>query len=154
MATKKKGEIRNTATVDLGEFDVKKAGVTSKKHGYLTIFKDELVLTGLKEVSTTSLKAVKITKGKLSGKTIYSAIDDTAATGRHWQFLYKIKDATGTGAKRVAVKYDAVQAYFPTWMTTRQIMGYIEKMPKKPQVAVTDLKTRITVLRSKSGTGK
>jgi hypothetical protein len=153
MATKKKGEIRLTATIDLGEFTVKKNGATSKKHGYLTIFRDELVLTKLTEVSTTSLKEVKITKGKLAGKTIYSAIDDTAATGRHWQFLYKIKDATGTGAKRVAVKYDAVQAYFPTWMTTRQIMGYIEKMGKKPNVVVTDLKTRITVLRSKGAAG-
>jgi hypothetical protein len=152
MATKKKGEIRLTATIDLGEQVVQKAGVASKKHGYLTIFKDELVLTGLKEVSTTSLKAVKISKGKLAGKTIYSAIDDTAATGRHWQFLYKIKDATGTGAKRTATKYDAVQAYFPTWMTTRQIMYFIETMPKKPQVAVTDLKTRINVLRGRGAT--
>lgn len=153
MAVKKKGEIRYTATISLGEFTTKKGGVTAKKQGYLTIFKDELTLTGLKEVSTTSLREVKITKGKLAGRSIYSAIDDTAATGRHWQFLYKIKDATGTGAKRTAVKYDAVQAYFPSWMTTRQIMGWIEKMPKKPQVAVTDLKTRIPVLRSKGAAG-
>jgi hypothetical protein len=152
MATKKKGVIRLTATVELGTYDSKTAGVKDKvkKHGYLTLFKDELPLTGLKEVATTELKAVKITKGKLAGKTIYSAIDDTSATGRHFQFLYLQKAATGTGAKRVAKKYDAVQAYFPGGMSTRQIMGWVEKMPKKPQIVVTDLKTRITVLRSKN----
>lgn len=148
MATKKKGEIRYTATVDMGKFSVKKGGAKSEKQGYLTLFKDELLLTGLKEVSTTSLKAVKITKGKLAGKTIYSAIDDTAATGRHFQFLYASSSSIGSGPRKKP-KPDAVPVYFPSWMTTRQIMGYIEKMPKKPQVVVTDLKTRITVLRSK-----
>jgi hypothetical protein len=147
---KKKGEVRLTATIDMGEFQVKKLGVTSKKHGYLTILKDELPLTGLKEVSTTSLKAVKITKGKLAGRTIYSAIDDTAATGRHFQFLYALSSSIVKGKK---APLTPVQAYFPGWMTTRQIMGYIEKMPKRPQVAVTDLKTRITVLRSKGVAG-
>jgi hypothetical protein len=107
------------------------------------------VLTGLKEVVTTKLRATKITKGKLAGRTTYSAIDDTNATGRHFTFLYQQKAASGTGAKRKAPKYDAVQAYFPGWMSTRQILGWVEKMPKKPQIVVTDLKTRIRVLRSK-----
>ncbi len=151
MATKKKGEIRLTSTIDMGEFEVKKLSGTTKKRGYLTFFTDELVLTGLKAVSTTGLKAVKITKGKLAGRTIYSAIDDTAATGRHFKWLYQQKAATGTGEKRQAAKFDSVQVYFPSWMTTKQIMSWTEKVPKKPNFVVTDLKTRIRPLRSKGG---
>lgn len=151
MAVKKKGEIRLTSTIDMGEFEVKKLSGTTKKHGYLTVFTDELPLLGMKGVSTTNLKAVKITKGKLAGRTIYSAIDDTAATGRHFKFLYTQKAATGVGAKREAAKYDSVQIYFPSWITTRQAMGWIEKIPKKPSFVVTDLRTRIRPLRSKGG---
>jgi hypothetical protein len=153
MAIKKKGIIRLTATVKMGDFDDKQPGTPGilKKAGYLTIYKDELVLTGLKEVNQTSLKEVKITKGKLAGRTIYSVIDDTAATGRHFQFLYKIKGSTRvTGGKRTAPKYDAVQAYFPGWMSTRQIVGYVAKMPKKPDILVTDLNTRIRVFNAKA----
>jgi hypothetical protein len=147
MAIKKKGVIRLTATIDLGEYSDKVKGAAAiKKHGYLTIFKDELVLTGLKETTKTELKAVKITKGKLVGRTIYQAIDDTAATGRHFQFLYRIKGATGKGAKKVPAKFDAVQAYFPSWMSTRQILGWVAKMPRKPDTLVTDLGTRVRVL--------
>lgn len=150
MATKKKGEIRLTATVDMGEFTDKYSGRSVKKHGYLTIFKDELVLTGLKEVATTSLQAVKITKGKLAGRTIYRAIDDTATTGRHFQLLYLTKKATGTGIKRKAAVYDSVQAYFPGWMPTYEIMDWIEKkLGKKPSIVVTDLGTRIPVFSNK-----
>jgi hypothetical protein len=147
MATKKKGEIRLTSTIDMGEFEVKRLSGTTKKRGYLTIFTDELPLLGMKGVSTTGLKEVKITKGKLAGRTIYSAIDDTAATGRHFKFLYLQKAAT----KTERAKYDTVQIYFPSWLSTRQAMGWIEKIPKKPAFVVTDLKTRIRPLRSKGG---
>jgi hypothetical protein len=151
MAVKKKGEIRLTATVDMGEFADKLAnGSVKKKHGYLTIFKDELVLTGLKEVVTTSLQAVKITKGKLAGRTIYRAIDDTAATGRHFQLLYLKTKASGKGLKRKAAIYDAVQAYFPGWMPTYEILQWIEKkLGKKPSIVITDLGTRVSVFTNK-----
>jgi hypothetical protein len=148
MAVKKKGEIRLTATVDMGEFTDKAS--KKKKNGYLTIFKDELVLTGLKEIAVTSLQAVKISKGRLAGRTIYRAIDDTATTGRHFQLLYLKTKASGVGLKRKAAKYDAVQAYFPGWMPTYEIMDWIEKkLGKKPSLVVTDLGTRVSVFSNK-----
>lgn len=149
IADRKKKEIRVTATISLGNFVDKSTKKT--KEAYLTVYKDELSTLGATEVATTELRAVKIEKGKLKGRTIYVPIDDTSASGREFHLNYLVKRATGVGKKRVAAKYNDIPAYFPTWMTTKQIFSSIEKLKKKPSLIVTDLGTRVSYKKTSSG---
>lgn len=146
----KKGTDRLTATLDIGEFaqrDNNKSGITEKKNAYVTVYEDELKFLGLKGVATTTLKKSVVKNGKFAGTVRYSAVDDTATTGRDFQFLYPLPGARKKlkNGKKEARKYESVPIYFPTWMTTFQIMGWVAKLKKKPSIVVTDLGTRVRV---------
>jgi hypothetical protein len=152
MFKKKKGELRPHVTVDIGEFKDKVNGVEVKRRAYITLFKDELAATGYAETKLADYKEVKITRGKLAGRTIAVPINDNPATGRHFQLLFKKTGGVTTKPgknKRKVINYERVQVYYPGWMSTFQIGEAIEKMKKKPVKFITDGRTTVSVTTSK-----